>query len=53
MNKAKAKEASDVMGVCPNCEQWQRRPVGDCSNECARRGFAPFAPPAPTLVEVE
>jgi len=35
---------SDVVGVCPNCEQWQRRTsdgTGDCFNECRKRGFAP------------
>jgi len=32
-----------ALTVCPNCEQWQRPPYGDCTNECAKRGFAPFA----------
>jgi hypothetical protein len=29
--------------VCPNCGQWQHKATGDCLNECAARGFAPFA----------
>jgi hypothetical protein len=33
-----------VRGVCPNCGQW--RNLGDCVNECARRGFAPAAGPS-------
>ena len=31
-----------ALTVCPNCQQWQRPPYGDCLNECARRGFAPY-----------
>lgn len=29
--------------VCPNCGQWQHASTGDCFNDCAKRGFAPFA----------
>jgi hypothetical protein len=35
-------EPGEVVGVCPNCEQWQRRSNGgDCLNRCIARGFAP------------
>lgn len=38
---AQARAAGDdVWGICPNCEQWQRPPHGDCVNDCAQRGFA-------------
>ena len=37
-------DESDIIRVCPNCEQWQRRSnYGDCLNQCAKRGFAPAA----------
>ena len=37
------KSSSDqALTGCPNCEQWQRPPYGDCLNECAKRGFAPW-----------
>jgi hypothetical protein len=35
--------ANNAWGVCPNCEQWQRPPFGDCLHECAKRGFADAA----------
>ena len=36
--------ATDEDSVCPNCQQWQRSTDSghiDCTNECAKRGFAP------------
>jgi hypothetical protein len=36
-------ERADVLDVCPNCGQYQRASnYGDCLNECAKRGFAPW-----------
>ena len=47
MNEGKAMAADhDIVGVCPNCDQWQRRSNGgDCTHECIARGFAPRAMP--------
>lgn len=31
----------DIVGVCPNCRQWQRTSNGgDCTHRCIARGFA-------------
>lgn len=35
--------ADQNQSVCPNCGQWQHAYTGDCFNDCAKRGFAPFS----------
>ncbi len=38
--------AADLLGVCPNCYQFQRRSDGgDCFKRCVARGFAKGALP--------